>query len=192
MHTNQRVRLVAAGATAALALTLTGCGGGADKGDDAKREQAKPPASASGSPAASGTPAASGSPAASPSGPAAGSAAGGTGKDSAAGSLDGAWIASATPGMGVVFTVNGKSAFLSESATGIVCEGSATGATIDLACPAAGKRTKGRVESVDAKKLKVAWAGGATETFDRYAADRFPTALPTDLPTDLPKLPPKP
>ncbi|MGW6819720.1 hypothetical protein [Streptomyces sp. NPDC055005] len=180
MHTNQRVRLVVAGATAALALTLTGCGGGADKGDDAKREQAKPPASASGTPAAS------------PSGPAAGSTAGGTGKDSAAGSLDGAWIASATPGMGVVFTVNGKSAFLSESATGIVCEGSATGATIDLACPAGSKRTKGRVESVDVKKLKVAWAGGATETFDRYAADRFPTALPTDLPTDLPKLPPKP
>ncbi|MFD5888560.1 hypothetical protein ACFWHQ_21590 [Streptomyces sp. NPDC060334] len=187
MHTNQRVRLVAVGATAALALTLAGCGGGGtDKGDDAKREQAKPPASASGSPAASGPPTAS------PSGPAAGSAAGGTGKDSAAGSLDGAWIASATPGMGVVLTVNGKSAFLSESATGIVCEGSAGGATIDLACPAGSKRTKGRVESVDAKKLKVAWAGGATETFDRYAADRFPTALPTDLPTDLPKLPPKP
>ncbi|MCX5073994.1 hypothetical protein OHA84_21060 [Streptomyces sp. NBC_00513] len=179
MHTNQRVRLVAVGATAALALTLAGCGGGGtDKGDDAKREQAKPPASASGSP--------TGSP--SPSGPAAGSAAGGTGKDSAAGSLDGAWIASATPGMGVVLTVNGKSAFLSESATGIVCEGSAGGATIDLACPAGSRRTKGRVESVDAKKLKVAWAGGATETFDRYAADRFPTALPTDLP----KLPPKP
>ncbi|MGW6833328.1 hypothetical protein ACWGCI_07935 [Streptomyces sp. NPDC054949] len=189
MHTNQRVRLVAVGATAALALTLAGCGGGGtDKGDDAKREQAKPPASASGSPAASGSP--TGSP--SPSGPAAGSAAGGTGKDSAAGSLDGAWIASATPGMGVVLTVNGKSAFLSESATGIVCEGSAGGATIDLACPAGSRRTKGRVESVDAKKLKVAWAGGATETFDRYAADRFPTALPTDLPTDLPKLPPKP
>ncbi|MCY0916841.1 MULTISPECIES: hypothetical protein [unclassified Streptomyces] len=183
MHTNQRVRLVAAGAATALALTLTGCGGGgADKGDDAKREQSKSPAPASGSPAASG----------SPSSPAAGSTAGGTGKDSAAGSLDGAWIASATPGMGVVFTVNGKSAFLSESATGIVCEGSATGATIDLACPAGSKRTKGRVESVDAKKLKVAWAGGATETFDRYASDRFPTALPTDLPTDLPKLPPTP
>ncbi|MFD9381016.1 hypothetical protein ACFWBH_36855 [Streptomyces sp. NPDC059999] len=187
MHTNQRVRLVAAVAATALALTLTGCGGGgADEGDDAKREQSKSPAPASGSPAASG----------SPSGPAAGSTAGstagGTGKDSAAGSLDGAWIASATPGMGVVFTVNGKSAFLSESATGIVCEGSATGATIDLACPAGSKRTKGRVESVDAKKLKVAWAGGATETFDRYASDRFPTALPTDLPTDLPKLPPTP
>ncbi|MEV6575269.1 hypothetical protein [Streptomyces sp. NPDC051577] len=174
MHTNLRVRVAAAGAATTLALALAGCGGGGGKGDDAKREPTKARASATGTATAPA--------------PVPGSTAGGT----AAGGLDGAWIASATPGMGVVFTVNGKSAFLSESATGIVCEGSATGTTIDLACPAGSKRTKGRVESVDAEKLKVVWSAGATETFDRYASAPSPTGPSAALPTDLPKLPPTP
>ncbi|MEU9417707.1 hypothetical protein [Streptomyces sp. NPDC048272] len=173
MHTNLRVRVAAAGA--ATTLALAGCGGGGGgKGDDAKREPTKARASATGTATATAS--------------VPGSTAGGT----AAGGLDGAWIASATPGMGVVFTVNGKSAFLSESATGILCEGSATGTTIDLACPAGSKRTKGRVESVDAKKLKIVWSAGATETFDRYASAPSPTGPPAALPTDLPKLPPTP
>ncbi|MGW6863550.1 hypothetical protein [Streptomyces sp. NPDC054901] len=149
------LRLSIAATTAAVAvLTLTGCGSENTPTAD------KPAGGASSTPAP-------GSP--SPAG------------DAKGGSLEGGWIAMATPGKGVILTVKGQIAFVVEAATGLTCEGTTNGKTIDLKCPAGAQRAKGKVDSVDATTLKVTWEGAAgTDTFQKSEPGKLPSlpALP--------------
>ncbi|MFG2622182.1 hypothetical protein ACGFXC_31645 [Streptomyces sp. NPDC048507] len=152
------LRLSVATATGiAAVLALTGCGSDAAPAADKKETPVIAPA-----------------PAASPS-------AGGAGGAAKAGTLDGGWISMQNPGKGVVLTVKGRTAFVVEAATGLTCEGTSTGAALDLTCPAGATRSKGKVDSVDATTLKVTWEGAAgTDTFQRSDA-KLPSlpALPT-------------
>ncbi|MCX5198505.1 hypothetical protein OOK31_32255 [Streptomyces sp. NBC_00249] len=155
MHSNLRISVVAAAGLVA-ALTLTGCG--SDSGPAADKQTGVP---------APATPAPGGS------------AAAGAG----AGSLDGGWIAMANPGKGVVLTVKGQMAFVVEAATGLTCEGTTDGKTLDLKCPAGATRSKGKVDSVDATSLKVTWEGAAgTDTFQKSEPGKLPS-LPATLPS---------
>ncbi|MEU3726435.1 hypothetical protein [Streptomyces sp. NPDC031705] len=151
MHSNLRISVAAAAGVAAV-LTLTACGSGSKPAEDKKPSAAAPSA-----------------PAASPSAPAA-----------AAGTLDGGWIAMATPGKGVVLTVKGQRAFVVEAATGLTCEGTTNGSTLDLKCPAGATRSKGKVDSVDATTLKVTWEGAGQDTFQKSEPGKLPSlpALP--------------
>ncbi|MCX5376610.1 hypothetical protein [Streptomyces sp. NBC_00091] len=156
MHSNLRNVLVAATGVAA-ALTLTACGS-----DSTPAADKKPTI---------GAPAPTTPPTSAPT--SAGSAAG-------AGTLDGGWIAMATPGKGVVLTVKGQKAFVVEAATGLTCEGTTNGSTLDLKCPAGATRSKGKVDSVDATTLKVTWEGAGTDTFQKSEPGKLPSlpALP--------------
>lgn len=160
MHSTLRITAFAATGLAA-ALTLTACGSGSPKAD------AKP------SPAAS-APAASTPTTAPTTGADTGAAAG-------AGTVEGGWISMQNPGKGVVLTVKGQKALVVEAATGLTCEGSSTGAALDLKCPPGATRSKGKVDSVDATTLKVTWEGAGQDTFQRSEAGKLPSlpALPT-------------
>ncbi|MFF5706226.1 hypothetical protein ACFY7H_27645 [Streptomyces sp. NPDC012794] len=155
MHSNLRISVAAAAGVAAL-LTLTACG------SDSKPAGDKKPDAAASAPTPAATPSAGG-----------GSAAG-------AGTLDGGWIAMATPGKGVVLTVKGQRAFVVEAATGLTCEGTTNGSTLDLKCPAGATRSKGKVDSVDATTLKVTWEGAGQDTFQKSEPGKLPSlpALP--------------
>ncbi|MGE7386137.1 hypothetical protein ACQKM2_11755 [Streptomyces sp. NPDC004126] len=157
MHSNLRISVAAAAGVAAL-LTLTACGS-----DSKPADTKKPDTTTSVPPAAT--------PAATP------SAGGGA---PAAGSLDGGWISMQTPGKGVVLTVKGQKAFVVEAATGLTCEGTASGKTLDLKCPAGATRSKGKVDSVDATTLKVTWEGAGQDTFQKSEPGKLPSlpALP--------------
>ncbi|WP_405979269.1 hypothetical protein [Streptomyces sp. NBC_00158] len=157
MHSNLRISVAAAAGVAAV-LTLTACG------SDSKPADAKKPDTTSVPPASA--------PAATP------SAGGGAAVPS--GSLDGGWIAMATPGKGVVLTVKGQKAFVVEAATGLTCEGTASGSALDLKCPAGATRSKGKVDSVDATTLKVTWEGAGQDTFQKSEPGKLPSlpALP--------------
>ncbi|MEU8465437.1 hypothetical protein [Streptomyces sp. NPDC029003] len=152
------LRLSVAAATGiAAVLTLTGCGSDSAPAADKKETPVIAPA-----------------PAASPT-------AGGAGGAAKAGTLDGGWISMQNPGKSVVLTVKGQTAFVVEAATGLTCEGTSTGAALDLKCPAGVTRSKGKVDSVDATTLKVTWEGAAgTDTFQR-SEGKLPSlpALPT-------------
>ncbi|MGW0395513.1 hypothetical protein ACWDYJ_32490 [Streptomyces sp. NPDC003042] len=112
-------------------------------------------------------------PAGTPSAPAAGT------PGAKAGSLEGGWISMANPGKGVILTVKGQIAFVVEAATGLTCEGTTNGKTLDLKCPAGAQRSKGKVDSVDATTLKVTWEGAAgTDTFQKSEPGKLPTTLP--------------
>ncbi|WP_241253336.1 hypothetical protein [Streptomyces sp. W1SF4] len=156
MHSKLRISVAAAAGVAAV-LTLTACG------SDSKPADTKKPDTASVPPAAT--------PAATP------SAGGGA---PAAGSLDGGWISMQTPGKGVVLTVKGQKAFVVEAATGLTCEGTASGSSLDLKCPAGATRSKGKVDSVDATTLKVTWDGAGQDTFQKSEPGKLPSlpALP--------------
>ncbi|MEU9717368.1 hypothetical protein [Streptomyces sp. NPDC047976] len=158
MHSNLRISVAAAAGVAAL-LTLTACG------SDSKPTDTKKPDTAASAPGAA-------TPAATPTA--------GGGAAPAAGSLDGGWIAMATPGKGVVLTVKGQKAFVVEAATGLTCEGTASGSTLDLKCPAGATRSKGKVDSVDATTLKVTWEGAGQDTFQKSEPGKLPSlpALP--------------
>ncbi|KIF02920.1 hypothetical protein PL81_27260 [Streptomyces sp. RSD-27] len=143
---------------------MTACGSSGSPKADAK------PGSAASAPAAS-TPTAA---------PTAGASTG-AGAAAGAGTLDGGWISMQNPGKGVVLTVKGQKALVVEAATGLTCEGSATGAALDLKCPPGATRSKGKVDSVDATTLKVTWEGAGQDTFQRSETGKLPSlpALPT-------------
>ncbi|MFJ3882818.1 hypothetical protein ACIPW5_35880 [Streptomyces sp. NPDC090077] len=158
MHSNLRISVAAAAGVAAL-LTLTACG------SDAKPSEDKKPGTAASAPAAA-------TPAATPTA--------GGGAAAPSGSLDGGWISMQTPGKGVVLTVKGQKAFVVEAATGLTCEGTASGSALDLKCPAGATRSKGKVDSVDATTLKVTWEGAGQDTFQKSEPGKLPSlpALP--------------
>ncbi|MFJ8017879.1 hypothetical protein [Streptomyces sp. NPDC096339] len=152
MHRHLRISaFVAAGAAAAL--TLTACS------SDSSPEADKKPATSAAAPAPATT------------APAAGAGAG-------AGSLEGGWISLQNPGKGVVLTIKGQRAFVVETATGLTCEGTTDGKSLDLKCPTGATRSKGKVDSVDATSLKVTWEGAGTDTFQKSEPGKLP-ALPT-------------
>ncbi|MFF4583448.1 hypothetical protein [Streptomyces sp. NPDC001389] len=161
MHSTLRSTAFAAAGLAA-ALTLTACGSSGSPKADAK------PSPAASAPTAS-TPTTA---------PTAGAD---TGAGAGSGTLDGGWISMQTPGKGVVLTVKGQKALVVEAATGLTCEGSATGTSLDLKCPPGATRSKGKVDSVDATTLKVTWEGAGQDTFQRSEAGKLPSlpALPT-------------
>lgn len=154
----RRMRVAAVAASLAGALALTACSGDGDS--DAKEGSAEPSASAaSGADTGRGT--------------------GG----SAAGGLQGSWLAT-VDGKAVVLMVNGKEAGLFATG-GTVCSGTAGEEDgmrmIRLKCPAGSKdRTTGMVDSVGKTSLKVTWEGGlGTETYVRGDGAKLPTGLPT-------------
>ncbi len=119
-----------------------------------------------------------------------GSAAGSGGSDgggsggSGEGSLEGSWITT-TGGKPLALVIHEKAASL--VGEDVMCSGTAGGGTITLKCPQGnGDRTKGQVESVDAKTLKVSWEGAGQDEFLKTEGGKPPKGLPTDLPTDLP------
>jgi len=64
---------------------------------------------------------------------------------------------------------------------GTVCNGTAEGGAIRLTCLAGKKdRTSGTVESVDAGKLVVTWAGSVgKETYTKADGGALPSGVPT-------------
>ncbi|MEU8434093.1 hypothetical protein AB0F18_14430 [Streptomyces sp. NPDC029216] len=162
MHSTRTLRITAfTAAGLAAALTLTACGSDSSPKADAK------PSSAASTPTAAPTAA-----------PTAGASTG-TGAGTGAGTLEGGWISIQKS---VVLTVKGQKAFVVEGTTGLTCEGTASGADLDLKCPAGGTRSKGKVDSVDATTLKVTWEGAAgQDTFQKSEPGKLPSlpALPT-------------
>ncbi|MFC7308357.1 hypothetical protein ACFQVC_29555 [Streptomyces monticola] len=169
----KHVRICAAAAAVAAALALTGCsgdgGGKGKKGDE--------PAASEGAQETPGGDA----------GDTGGS--GGTGSDAKGGSLDGVWVAVAN-GKSVALTISkgGKVAALAElgvgSGTGVTCVGKAGTEAgtqmIHLTCKGGGQREMGRVESVDATSMKVAWEGAGTDDFKKTENGQLPEGIPTE------------
>ncbi|RKT06226.1 hypothetical protein BX286_4264 [Streptomyces sp. 3211.6] len=158
-HRTLRTAAFAAAGLAA-ALTLTACGS-----DGSSKPDAKPSAPAASTPTAAPT-------------AGAGTA---TGAAGGAGTLDGGWISMQNPGKSVVLTVKGQKALVVEAATGLTCEGSSNGTTLDLKCPPGATRSKGKVDSVDATTLKVTWEGAGQDTFQKSDPGKLPSLPP--LPT---------
>ncbi|AKZ57179.1 Membrane protein [Streptomyces ambofaciens ATCC 23877] len=109
---------------------------------------------------------------------------GGTGgSPSAAGELEGSWLAT-TDGQAVALMVTGDKAALFATG-GTVCSGTAgedAGTrTIRLKCTSGGDdRATGTVQSVDGSSLTVAWQGGVgEETYTRSEGGSLPPGLPT-------------
>ncbi|WP_399886989.1 hypothetical protein ACGH7X_21285 [Streptomyces sp. BBFR51] len=159
----------AAGVTLALvgALALTACTDGGDSDDGGSGEgsaggdksSAAPNASASTDPGGTG------------------------GSPTAAGELEGSWLAT-TDGQAVALMVTGDKAALFATG-GTVCSGTAgedSGTRhINLKCAdGSGDRATGTVESVDGTSLKVTWQGGlGAETYTRSEGGSLPPGLPT-------------
>ena len=160
-----RAVAVAVGLVGALALTACTDGGDSDDGGSG----------GSGGDKASATPSASAS-----------AETGGTtgGSPSAAGELEGSWLATAD-GQAVALMVTGDKAALFATG-GTVCSGTAGDVsgtrTIRLKCTAGGDdRATGTVESVDDTTLRVTWEGGVgEETYTRSEGGSLPPGLPTE------------
>ncbi|MFJ9020731.1 hypothetical protein ACIRPU_12195 [Streptomyces sp. NPDC102259] len=156
-----RAAAVAVAATLAGVLVLTGCSddGGSDDGSSAT------PTTATG-----GTGGATDSASASAS-------------VSAAGELEGSWLAT-TDGKAVALIITGKQAALFVTG-GSVCSGTAGEEAgmqmIHLKCTSGkGDRTTGMVDSADARSLKVTWSGAVgKETFAKAEGGQWPSGLPT-------------
>ncbi|MGW2298377.1 hypothetical protein [Streptomyces violaceorubidus] len=162
-----RAVLLGLGLAGALALTACtddggsdgGSGGGSGGGD---KSSAAPSASASTDPGGD----ASGSPSA-----------------GAAGELEGSWLAT-TDGQAVALMVTGDKAALFATG-GTVCSGTAedTSGTraVRLKCTGGSDdRSTGKVTSVGATSLTVAWEGGlGEETYTRSEGGSLPPGLPT-------------
>lgn len=154
----RRMRVVAAAATLAGALALTACSSdGGSEGDAAPSGSASASADTGG-----GT---------------------GGGSASAAGALEGSWLAT-TDGKAVALVVTGKQAGLFATG-GTVCSGTAGEEggmrMIRLKCTDGSKdRATGMVESLDKTSLKVTWEGGmGAETYTKAEGGKLPTGLPT-------------
>ncbi|MFC8823149.1 hypothetical protein [Streptomyces rochei] len=160
-----RAVAVAVGLVGALALTACTDGGDSDDGGSGS----------SGGDKASAAPSASAS-----------AGTGGTtgGSPSAAGELEGSWLATAD-GQAVALMVTGDKAALFATG-GTVCSGTAGDVsgtrTIRLKCTAGGDdRATGTVESVDDTTLRVTWEGGVgEETYTRSEGGSLPPGLPTE------------
>ncbi|MEU9266403.1 hypothetical protein AB0E04_13275 [Streptomyces sp. NPDC048251] len=154
-----RAAAVAAAATLAGVLVLTGCSGdgGSDDGSSAT------PTTATG-----GTSGATDSASASV---------------SASGELEGSWLAT-TDGKAVALIITGKQAALFVTG-GTVCSGTAGEEAgmqmIHLKCTSGtDDRTTGMVDSADAKSLKVTWSGAVgKETFAKAEGGQWPSGLPS-------------
>ncbi|WP_399435872.1 hypothetical protein [Streptomyces sp. WAC05458] len=160
-----RAVALAVGLVGALALTACTDGGDSDDGGSG----------GSGGDKASAAPSASAS-----------AETGGTtgGSPSAAGELEGSWLATAD-GQAVALMVTGDKAALFATG-GTVCSGTAGDVsgtrTIRLKCTAGGDdRATGTVESVDDTTLRVTWEGGVgEETYTRSEGGSLPPGLPTE------------
>ncbi|WP_247608048.1 hypothetical protein [Streptomyces sp. SS52] len=160
-----RAVAVAVGLVGVLALTACTDGGDSDDGGSG----------GSGGDKASAAPSASAS-----------AETGGTtgGSPSAAGELEGSWLATAD-GQAVALMVTGDKAALFATG-GTVCSGTAGDVsgtrTIRLKCTAGGDdRATGTVESVDDTTLRVTWEGGVgEETYTRSEGGSLPPGLPTE------------
>ncbi|NUV94531.1 hypothetical protein EF907_34365 [Streptomyces sp. WAC06273] len=156
---------VAVGLVGALALTACTDGGDSDDGGSG----------GSGGDKASAAPSASAS---------AGTGGATGGSRSAAGELEGSWLATAD-GQAVALMVTGDKAALFATG-GTVCSGTAGDVsgtrTIRLKCTAGGDdRATGTVESVDDTTLRVTWEGGVgEETYTRSEGGSLPPGLPTE------------
>ncbi|WP_405628170.1 hypothetical protein OG933_20140 [Streptomyces sp. NBC_00016] len=152
-----RAAAVAAAATLAGVLVLTGCSddGGSDDGSSA-------------TPTTGGTSGATDSASASV---------------SASGELEGSWLAT-TDGKAVALIITGKQAALFVTG-GTVCSGTAGEEAgmqmIHLKCTSGtDDRTTGMVDSADAKSLKVTWSGAVgKETFAKAEGGQWPSGLPS-------------
>lgn len=166
MHTRVRSTTIgAAVASLAAALVLTGCSSdGDDKGDGDKDKGA--------SDSAAKTPGGSDDDSGS-------DGAGASGKD-----LEGSWVAT-TGGKPVALVITDNRATLVGEH---VCNGfAAVGGdqTIKLKCADGDMdRTKGRIDSVDGKTLKITWEGFGKDEFLRTKGGKLPEGLPT---ADIPK-----
>ncbi|MFC7883617.1 hypothetical protein ACFUVV_17320 [Streptomyces sp. NPDC057376] len=159
-----RAAAVTVGLMGALALTAcTDSGDSDDGGSGGDKSSAAPSASASASSQTGG---------------------GTGGSPSAAGELEGSWLATAD-GQAVALMVTGDQAALFATG-GTVCSGTAgeeSGTrTIRLKCTAGSDdRARGTVESVDDTSLKVTWEGGVgEETYTRSEGGSLPPGLPTE------------
>ncbi|MFJ6073748.1 hypothetical protein ACIQFU_23395 [Streptomyces sp. NPDC093065] len=148
------------------ALALTACTDDGDSGGDGSgggdRSSASPGASASTDP---------------------GGDAGGSPPAGAAGALEGSWLAT-TDGQAVALMVTGDKAALFATG-GTVCSGTADETdgtrTIRLKCAdGSDDRAAGKVGSVDATSLTVAWEGDlGEETYTKSEGGSLPPGLPT-------------
>ncbi len=163
-----RAAAVAVGLVGALALTACTDGGDSDDGGSGG-------GSGGGGDKSSAAPSASAS---------AESGGGSGGSPSAAGELEGSWLATAD-GQAVALMVTGDKAALFATG-GTVCSGTtgeASGTrTIRLKCTAGSDdRATGTVESVDDTSLEVTWEGGVgEETYTRSEGGSLPPGLPTE------------
>ncbi|MFE5399226.1 hypothetical protein ACFQ9U_32275 [Streptomyces sp. NPDC056568] len=154
-------------------LALTACTGGGEDGDG------------EGSSGGSGAGGGGDTSSSAPSGSASADPGGGTGdgSPSAAGELEGSWLAT-TDGHAVALMVTGDKAALFATG-GTVCSGTtgedAGTRTIRLKCtPGGDDRATGTVRSVDGKSLKVVWQGKVgAETYTRSEGGTVPPGLPT-------------
>ncbi|MEV6666337.1 hypothetical protein ACIPPR_13800 [Streptomyces nigra] len=142
-------------------LALTACSSGGDSDGDA---------SPSGAPTSAGTGEGTGD--------GSGDGSGG-GSSSAAGDLEGSWLAT-TDGKAVALVVTGDKAGLFATG-GTVCSGSAGERTIKLSCTDGSKdRASGTVDSVGKGELKVTWKSDlGVETYTKAEGGKLPTGLPT-------------
>lgn len=168
------MRVAAVAASLAGVLALTACSGASDSEDGSPTGPTSGPASGPGASATGGADTGGGS----------------GGSASAAGGLEGSWLAT-TDGKAVALMVNGEEAGLFATG-GTMCSGTAGEEDgmrmIRLKCTDGSKdRVVGTVDSVSRTQLKVTWEKGlGAETYTRAQGGKFPTGLPTGLPSGLP------
>ncbi|MGZ3100524.1 hypothetical protein [Streptomyces sp. H72] len=173
-----RAAVVALGLVGTLALTA--CTGGGEDGDGGSSATGGSGGGEGGEGGEGGDKSSS-----APSGSASADPGGGTGggSPSAAGELEGSWLAT-TDGQAVALMVTGDKAALFATG-GTVCSGTtgedAGTRTIRLKCaPGGDDRATGTVESVDGTSLKVVWQGGVgAETYTKSEGGTVPPGLPT-------------
>ena len=156
------VRAVTVAVALAGALALTACSGDGGSDDGASA----PESSASATPTA-----------------ATGDTGGSTSSVTAAGELEGSWLATAD-GKAIALIITGKRAALFGTG-GTVCSGTAGDEAgmqmIHLACTSGKKdHTTGMVDSADDKSLVITWSGAAgKETYTKAEDGQWPSGLPT-------------
>ncbi|MFJ2771142.1 hypothetical protein [Streptomyces sp. NPDC087300] len=162
-----RIRRVRAGVAVlglAAALALTGCSSDGDGGGGGGGKKDRGSSGGSDSTDDAGS---------------TGGSTGGSGAED--GGVEGAWVTT-TGGKPLALVIDGKNASL--VGEDVMCSGTAGDAagsrTIDLKCPKGNSdRTKGQVESVDAKTMKVSWEGAGEDQFLRTEGGKLPEGLPT-------------
>ncbi|MFD8378822.1 hypothetical protein ACFV2X_09805 [Streptomyces sp. NPDC059679] len=149
-----------AGAAAAAALLLTGCGSDSDGGDSKSDPSTKAPASEQSSAPAEG---------------------------GAGGEVAGAFMAK-SDGEALILSIKGEKAVLVAGKHQCTGEYADMGNKMLMLKCADGNtdRTMGKVTaSADGKTLKVSWDAGMNDTFTKVTA---PADIPTNFPTDIPGL----